>query len=157
MRIEAPHRAVRSYTQRLDAPPEAVFPLLCPVRECEWVEGWDPRLVISASGLAELDCVFVTGPAEDEATWVVTEYEPPERIGFVKLTPGKTLARISIELAPEAEARTRAQVTYGYTALSQKGREVVDGFTEKHYTEFMKEWEGALNGFLGKVARGSAG
>jgi hypothetical protein len=156
MKSEVPHRAVHSYTQRLEASPDAVFPLLCPVRECEWVEGWNPRLVVSGSGLAELDCVFVTGPAEGEATWVVTEYEPPVRIGFVKVMPGETVVRISIELAPEGKARTRARVTYGCTALSEEGRTVVDGFTEEHYAEFMNEWEEALNRFLARAGRGSA-
>ena len=52
MIVEKPTRAIRTYVQDLAAPPERVFPLLCPVRETEWVEGWDPLFVASASGLA---------------------------------------------------------------------------------------------------------
>ena len=31
-------RVVKSYTMHLGAPPAEVFPLLCPVRETEWIE-----------------------------------------------------------------------------------------------------------------------
>jgi len=30
----------RRYAQNIHAPPQAVFPLLCPVREGEWLDGW---------------------------------------------------------------------------------------------------------------------
>jgi hypothetical protein len=33
-------RVTHTYTQKLDATPERVFPLLCPVREAEWADGW---------------------------------------------------------------------------------------------------------------------
>ena len=35
MLILPPVRAAHTYTQHLAAPPEAVFPLLCPVRQAE--------------------------------------------------------------------------------------------------------------------------
>jgi hypothetical protein len=147
VKIAPPVRATRTFEQRLLASPERVFPLLCPVRETEWVEGWDPSLVISASGIAERDCVFVT--PDPEAVWVVTEYEPPRRIEFVKVTPGLTVARIAIALKTAGENETRAGVTYMHTALSAEGERFVAGFTEEHYARFMKEWERALNARLG--------
>ena len=57
-------RTVRSYTQRIEAPPDSVFPLLCPVREAEWLAGWSEvlEMVHSDSGLAEDGCVFMTRP-----------------------------------------------------------------------------------------------
>jgi hypothetical protein len=33
-------RVVKSYTMNLCAAPADVFPLLCPVREYEWIEPW---------------------------------------------------------------------------------------------------------------------
>ena len=143
MKIVAPVRATRSYAQRYPAPPERVFPFLCPVREAEWVDGWDPSLVITASGVAEADCVFVTpGP---EAIWVVTEYEPPRRIAFVKVAPALTVARIAIDLSASGPQETRADVTYSHTALSEEGARFVEAFTEEHYAAFMKAWEEALS------------
>ena len=67
MRVEKPNRVSRSYTQHLGAPPTEVFPLLCPVREAEWVKDWRPRLVLSDSGFAEPDCVFITPGIPEDA------------------------------------------------------------------------------------------
>ena len=53
-------RVSHEYTQTNDAPPEKVFPLLCPVREADWVPGWQYRLIYSESGVAEDGCVFST-------------------------------------------------------------------------------------------------
>ncbi len=54
------NRIVHEFTQTNPAPPSAVFPLLCPVREGEWLPGWQYRLIWSDSGIAELGCVFTT-------------------------------------------------------------------------------------------------
>ena len=52
MKIVKPNRVTRTCTQRLVAAPAAVFPLLCPVREADWIDGWNPPLAISSSGIA---------------------------------------------------------------------------------------------------------
>jgi hypothetical protein len=33
-------RITRRHTQHIEAPPEHVFPLLCPVGEEDWLDGW---------------------------------------------------------------------------------------------------------------------
>ena len=49
-------------TDHFDVPatPDRVFPLLCPVREYEWIPGWECDVLHSVSGVAEEDCVFRT-------------------------------------------------------------------------------------------------
>lgn len=148
MKIESPHRASHTYLQRLEGPPEQVFPLLCPVRECEWVNGWDPTTVITESGVAEQDCIFVIGPEDDEATWVIVTHEPPVRIEFLRVVPKTSVGRIHIHLRPHGLGGTAAEITYTHTAISDGGRKVVDEFTAEAYTEFMREWEAELNHFL---------
>lgn len=83
MKISKPNRVVRTYTQRLVAHPTEVFPLLCPVRESDWIEGWDPLCVLSESGLAEPDCVFVTPAEPHDAVWYITRHEP--EAGYVEM------------------------------------------------------------------------
>jgi hypothetical protein len=39
-------RVVHEYKQHNVAPPEKVFPLLCPVREGDWAPGWKYRLIL---------------------------------------------------------------------------------------------------------------
>ena len=53
------HQVLRA-EMALAAAPARVFPLLCPVREAEWLPGWHAEVLHSASGLAELGCVFRT-------------------------------------------------------------------------------------------------
>ena len=71
-----PNRATHTYRQRLCASPAKVFPLLCPVREAEWADGWLPELVISSSGVAERDCVFITADKLEKTIWYITRHEP---------------------------------------------------------------------------------
>lgn len=162
MKIAPPNRASHSYVQRLLAPPGEVFPLLCPVREADWLEGWDPLEVWSRSGVAESDCVFVTkapAGATHDAIWYVTRHEPGK--GFVemlKITPGVTACRLTIQLRAAAPG-SEAEITYTHTSLGPEGDRFVAGFTAEHYDEFMREWETRLNHFLatGTCLRGEVG
>src|SRR5437762_7793172 len=73
MHITKPNRATHTYRQRLQAAPAKVFPLYCPVRETEWADGWLPELVISSSGIAERDCIFLTADKRGTAIWYITQ------------------------------------------------------------------------------------
>ncbi len=53
-------RIVRRFSFDVDVPPRVVSPLLCPVRELEWLEGWSAGVVYSDSGLAENNCIFTS-------------------------------------------------------------------------------------------------
>lgn len=149
MEIRAPVRVARSYTQRLDAPAARVFPLLCPVREADWIEGWDPSLVLTNSGVAELDCTFVTGSTGAEAVWTVTRHEPSDGvIEFIRVVPDQTVTRISIVVRALSDTSSAADIRYQHTALSMVGEAVVAGFTEEHFAGFMRQWERRLNHYL---------
>ncbi|MCE5244092.1 MAG: hypothetical protein ABFD98_09605 [Syntrophobacteraceae bacterium] len=149
MEVFKPVRVERVYVQHLNARPESVFPLLCPVREKEWVKGWDPAAVYSESGYAEKDCVFLTGEKGKEAVWVITAYDREKfLIEMVKVTPGTTVGKIAIALESTGENGTKALVRYMYTALSAEGEAFVRAYSEEFYREFMSYWESALNEYL---------
>src|SRR5438309_9734446 len=75
--MSSARRVTHEYTQTNDAPPEIVFPLLCPVREADWVPGWQYKMIYSKSGVAEAGCVFTTPNGDGtETTWLVTQYDP---------------------------------------------------------------------------------
>ena len=152
MEVRKPVRVERRYVQTLGAPPEAVFPLLCPVREKEWVDGWDPGVVYSESGFAENDCVFLTGESGAESVWVVTYYDREQfRIEMVKVTPGTTAGRIRIALERDGENGSKAHISYMYTALGEGGEAFIKGYTEEFFEEFMTYWESSLNEYLAAV------
>jgi hypothetical protein len=148
-------RTAHQHTQTNIAPPEKVFPLLCPVREADWVPGWQYHLVYSQSGVAESGCIFTT-PNDDgsETTWVVTEYDPAKfLIGFVWVNPGRVAAQIRIQLERNSGDQTLAHIQYTYTALSAVGNSEVDRYDQAWFQQKMQGWETAINHYLkiGKV------
>lgn len=148
MKIVKPNRVTRTYTQRLVAPASKVFPLLCPVREADWIEGWDPRLVVSSSGVAEPDCVFVTVAQPADAVWYITCHEPATGfVEMIKVTPSITACRLTIQLRATITG-CDADVTYSHTSLGPHGDEFVATFTADYYRRFMQEWESQLNHYL---------
>ncbi|MCH8942132.1 MAG: hypothetical protein IIA48_06815 [Bacteroidetes bacterium] len=148
MKITKPKRVGHTYIQKIKAIPSIVFPLLCPNREVDWVNGWLPDEIISNSGLAELDCIFTTTNDEGKAFWIITKYEPEEfRMEIVKIVPESFVTNIRIKLN-ENENGSDLIVTYQITSLGKKGDKKVKGFTEKHYKDFMEAWERELNFFL---------
>jgi len=142
-------RITHEYVQTNLGSPERVFPLLCPVREADWVPGWQYRLIYSWSGVAEAGCVFIT-PNEDgtETTWVVTEYDPGSfRVAFAWVNPGMVAAQIRIQLRPAASG-TEARICYVYTGLSSEGNREVERFDEEWFRHKMQGWEKAINHYL---------
>ncbi len=138
------------YTQTNPALPAQVFPLLCPVREADWLPGWKYRLIYSQSGIAELGCVFTT-PHEDgtETTWIATEYDPHGfRVAYAWVKPGLVAAQIRIELAERHPGATRADISYAYTGLSAEGNKTIAGYTEAWFQQKMQGWERAINHYL---------
>jgi hypothetical protein len=145
-------RAILEYTQNNAAPQGKVFPLLCPVREADWVPGWQYRLIYSESGVAECGCVFIT-PNEDgtETIWVVTDYDPASfRIGFAWVNPGLVAAQITICLSNSSGVlgHTSALIQYTYTGLSAEGNREVERYDQKWFRHKMQSWEAAINHYL---------
>lgn len=127
---------------------DQVFPLLCPVREVDWIEGWDPPLVISVSGVAEPDCVFTTAAQPSDAIWYITRHDA--QAGFVemlKITPQVTACRLTIQLRA-VEGGCEADITYMHTSLGPAGDEFVASFTAEFYRRFMQDWEARVNHYL---------
>ena len=159
MKITKPNRVTRTYTQRLVAEPGAVFPLLCPVREADWIDGWDPISVIAHSGVAERDCVFVTAASPSDAVWYITRHEQDN--GFVemlKITPLVTACRLTIQLRPSATG-SEADITYTHTSMGSEGDAFIASFTDGYYRQFMQDWEARINHYLvhGSALRAKGG
>jgi hypothetical protein len=123
-------RRQTEFTHELNAPPEAVFPLLCPVREYDWLPGWSCQMIYSDSGVAEKDCVFRTMPQPGEpSTWCTTFYQPPERIEYV-VVGEDSLTRLHIELQRTATG-TRLRWTRLFTGLTEEGNANIGWWTRE--------------------------
>jgi len=148
LKIIPARRVSRTYTQHLISSPDTVFPLLCPVREADWINGWNPLLVVSDTGVAERDCTFITTALPSNSIWYITRHEPDSGfIEMLKLTPGVTACRLSIQLRA-VPSGSEADVTYCHTSFGPEGDAFVATFTEDYYLKFMQDWEVRLNHYL---------
>ena len=138
------------YTQHNTGNIDEVFPLLCPVREKDWLQGWEYRMIHSTSGIIEENCVFVTPYDEDKETiWHVTRYDPAHYfIEFVRMTPGENVVKITIRLEEVDESLTRAKISYQYTALSKEQNLFIENELEQSFSDSMSWWEKAMNHYL---------
>jgi len=142
-------RVVKSYTMQLCAPPAEVFPLLCPVREYEWIEPWSCDMVFPASGAAENNAVFTTN-FESQAgaeVWVVCRYEKNRAIAFIRVTPGLKVNRLDISLAA-AGSGTRSVWTHTYTGLNEAGNQWIRSLTDRAFGQEKAAVEKMLNHYL---------
>jgi hypothetical protein len=113
-------RNVICHEGEIAAPAEKIFPLLCPVREYEWLDGWSCRLVYSKSGFAEMGAVFTTELRAEEGAsiWTVSRYEPDRAIEFVVVLPGVHVMTMAISLNPLGPGRTHLTWTFVFTSLT---------------------------------------
>jgi hypothetical protein len=153
-------RVRHEYIQTNAAPLEKVFPLLCPVREADWVPGWKYNLIYSESGVAEDGCVFTTpNDAGPETAWMVTHYDPAAyTIAYAWVEPGMIATQLRISLAPAPGGKTYAHIRYLYTGLSPAGNRTLERYTPDWFREKMQGWEAAINHYLrtGNLISGAA-
>jgi hypothetical protein len=140
---------IKSHTMVLEAAPEAVFPLLCPVREYDWIEPWRCRMIYSRSGVAEQDCIFQTefpkdGPTD---TWVVCRYEPPQLIEFVRVNTMRAI-RYTITLHQTEGGKTDAKWRQVVTGLTEEGDRLVEQEPGEAYRAQMERLAELLNHYL---------
>lgn len=153
-------RVVRRYTQTIEAAPDVVFPLLCPVREGEWVDGWAESCEVlhSDSGVAEEGCVFRTRAKDGrETVWAVTRHDREARaIEFHRVTPGLLATRLAIAAEGRADGGSAVSIAYTLTPLGVEGRQaLVSDWDEPSFARDMAWWEQSMNHWLrtGQVLR----
>jgi len=137
----------RRTTFDVPAAPEQVFPLLCPVREYDWIAGWSCRIVHTESGVAEKDCVFRTEFDGEPMTWVVSRYDPPARIEFTCFVPDLHVMRLEIALAG-GPGGTRLDWTRRWLSLGPAGDEWNLARTESQYEQRMASLRDSLRHYL---------
>ena len=145
----------RSYRQTINAPPGVVFPLLCPVREAEWLDGWQYTMIHSRSGLVEEGAVFSTpGDGEADTTWIATRHDPAQRtVEFTRFTPESRLCVLRIRVTPHGPERSCVDIAYTYVALTPAGEAFIVRFTEESFRGAMTFWEDSMNHWLATGTR----
>ncbi len=124
-------RCEHTRTMVLDAPPSRVFPLLCPVREYDWIDHWRCTLAYSRSGVAELGCTFVTDfPGHGREVWTCTEYRPDKAVTWLRVHPDRTVC-LDLKLEPAEDGNEQGGTRLYWTALATGVSEAGNAFVEK--------------------------
>jgi hypothetical protein len=142
------NRIVSRHIMRLVAKPDAVFPLLCPKRELEWIDGWNYEMIYSTSGIAELGCMFKTNlPPEGEAYWIMTKHIPPSEAEYVRFVTGLAMVRLNIKLS-EIESGSEVVWELTYTGITDQGNEFIAEHAEDQSKRSALRLERSLNHFF---------
>lgn len=132
-------RTIQSVDIHISARAASIFPLLCPVREFDWIEYWDCDLVYSDSGAAENNCIFQTDrPGEGKRTWVVSRYEPDRSIEFVIFQHDFAVIKLDIALSENEDSTTSMNIRHTMTGLSQNGNSLIEKLPPDY---IQKRWE----------------
>ncbi|MBC8277561.1 MAG: SRPBCC family protein [FCB group bacterium] len=154
-------RVIRSYRQKINAPAAEVFPLICPVREAEWLDGWDYRMIYSESGVAEEGCIFTSRHTGDEfdTIWMIIRHDPIEKtVEFTRITPGSRTAKLTVKIADIGDGKSRVEIEYVFTALNERGNTfLITELTKEKFRADMKFWEDSMNHWLKTGERLKAG
>ena len=149
--------AERSFTIRLSAPLDEVFPLFGPLAEREWSPQWNPHFLspLDGSGIAR-GAVFTTTDERSEQIWVLTAYEPEQgHISYCIFWPGFVVSELDIRVRKSGADASFAEVRYRHTALSPEGDPFVARLAE-HHRAMGPHWESAINEALRKRRENAA-
>ncbi|MEW6673984.1 MAG: hypothetical protein AB1427_20010 [Thermodesulfobacteriota bacterium] len=140
----------KEYCQTIYSSPDKVFPLLCPVREAEWLDGWRYTMIYSKSGLVEDGAVFSTPhEGEPDTVWVVTNHDPSNlRVQFARFTHQSRVCVLDIGVRVRDEGSSYVDIAYTYTGISSAGNQFIDDLTDDAFYADVKHWEDSVNHFL---------
>lgn len=140
-------QVTRTRRMTIPAPPEVVFPLLCPVREHDYLDYWQADILHSDSGLAEKGCIFQTPGPE---TWYIAEHDRQAgRIVFIIFADSR-LSRLEVELREQTEG-SLLTFTYTHSALDAAGERFVEDFSQELFAAKMERFESGLKRYLLKL------
>lgn len=109
---------------------EELFPLFCPVREADWIPGWDCDLIYTDSGLVEDNCIFETDKSSTMSIWMFIGYEVNQYVEFVRIEED-LITRARITVKDNNDGTASATWVALQTGLTEKGNEEIDKLPEK--------------------------
>lgn len=137
--------AERAHDFTVALPLTEAFQLFTPEGERAWAEGWDPKYMQPADGRAARGMVFTTAHGGEDTIWMMVRHEPAHGlVEYVRCTPGSRMGRVLVQCSALEPRRTRVNVIYALTGLSEPGNERIRELDESHYRHFIGSWETAI-------------
>lgn len=145
-------RIIKTHELKLCADARTVFPLLCPVKEIDWIDGWDEicRMIYTKSGIAEEGCIFETNNAtEGKAIWICSKYDLDKtRIEYIKHIIDKLLIKLTMEVKDDSENKSSILMTYNVTGLTDEGNKSIKEHMEVGFPGLIQAIEEGINYYV---------
>lgn len=143
-------RMIAEFSHDVKASPEKIFPLLCPIRELDWIPGWNCELIYSDSGFAENNCIFTTEfPDRGKGTYVISAYDPKQFIiQFVIFFPGFLVEKLDISIHQKEDSLSVVHWRRTYTGLNDAGNRWVKHFVANMFQQRMQMIADAMSDYL---------
>jgi hypothetical protein len=144
-------RIVKKATIALKADAKTVFALLCPVKEVDWIKGWEDicTLVYTDSGIAEEACVFETNvPGEGQSLWICSRYDAAKtEITYIKHTIGNAVIKWDMTVRDTADG-SAINMVYNMTSLSKEGNSLVRDYDERYLAILFEGLQKQINDYV---------
>jgi hypothetical protein len=148
MKHEAKHLS-RSHTIVLNGPSEKVFSLFTPLGEKLWVKDWNPEFLYPPSGETREGMVFTTEHQNEKTYWSLVVFDPVHHLArYARVTPTSRFGFVEVVCEVNDKAKTRATVTYTFTALTEVGNAYLEAFSEESYRHTIDSWQTDINTYL---------
>ena len=141
-------KSICSYKMEVSASASIVFPLLCPIREYDWIDGWKCDLIYSDSGVAEKLCVFKTNtPLFGDETWVCTRYEINQILQYTRFSDNK-IVMYDIVLSENYDTKSSWIWTLSILSLNETGNNLIKKFNQELMYDKLKGFNILLEHFV---------
>ena len=143
-------RVIFTGKQSYSFPPEDVFPMLCPVREYEYLPPWECDIVYLDSGLAERGGVFTTlplGEGDQKDIWVISRHDKNQAIEFVRVNGLRSIL-YRFELQGTETGGTVVSWEQIITGLTEEGNRHVETLKQSDFTAMLAHMEELLQHYL---------
>lgn len=135
----------RSHDFVVALPLSRTFPFFEPEGERAWAEGWDPKYMQPADGRATRGMVFTTAHGNEDTIWMMVRHEPAQGlVEYVRCTPASRMGRVLVQCTALDAARTRVNVIYALTGLTEKGNAQICAMDAEHYRHFIESWRESI-------------
>lgn len=128
-------RLSTEYKIIIASPVDVIFPLLCPVEELKWINGWKYDLIYSESGKNENNCIFaeyMTGPhflgkqIIEPTIWTTTKYDTLNHIIHFLIINTFSHIKLEIELLKYDDIKTELKWNMITTSVNELGNSLMN-------------------------------
>lgn len=124
-------RDVREVSGKIESSKDVIFPLLCSVREADWLPGSSHKLVYSESNYAENYYIFQSDYfGFGLETWVRYDHKANESLSYIRCSENLVI-KFSIDLEEISENLTNMKINLMFTSLTEEGNKMILGLPKE--------------------------